>query len=82
MGQNVLSGTNINLWVCWLCPTYLEPDLKAKLPPCVQFVLTPQLDLFALPSCLKTYMQVNEFEGGEVLQVSTSLVVFGDRFGD
>jgi hypothetical protein len=27
-------------------------------------------------------MQVNEFEGGEVLQVSTSLVVFGDRFGD
>jgi hypothetical protein len=30
-------------------------------------------------------MQVNEFEGGEVLQVSTSLVVptgLGDRFGD
>lgn len=38
-----------------------------------------------MPSCLKTYTQVNEFEGGEVLQVSTSLVVPTrpkDRFRD
>jgi hypothetical protein len=33
IGQNVLSGTNINLLVCWLCHAYLEHDLKAKLPP-------------------------------------------------
>ncbi len=81
---NVLSSMNVNVWMGWLCFVNLEPNLKTK-PFRVQVVLTSQLDVFTLPPYLKTYMQVNELEGGEVLQVSVSLVVctwLGDRFGD
>lgn len=85
-GNNVLAGLNANIRLCWLNQKALELPVRTKIPPRALAILDAQPELiYHLEEAVQAYMKWNALEGGDVLQIYTTLAVPagpGNRFGN